>query len=61
MQRDQFVLRDFDEAELIMRRDCANAALIGDELVQFQNAQLIGEKSYKLTRLLGPPRDGMGD
>jgi hypothetical protein len=30
----------------------ANAALIGDELVQFQNAQLIGEKTYKLTRLL---------
>jgi hypothetical protein len=30
----------------------ANAALIGDELVQFQNAQLIGESTYKLTRLL---------
>lgn len=30
----------------------ANAALIGDELVQFQNAQLIGENTYKLTRLL---------
>lgn len=30
----------------------ANAALIGNELVQFQNAQLIGEKTYKLTRLL---------
>lgn len=30
----------------------ANAALIGDELVQFQNAELIGESTYKLTRLL---------
>ncbi len=30
----------------------ANAALIGDELVQFQNAQLIGESTYKLTKLL---------
>jgi len=30
----------------------ANAALIGNELVQFQNAQLIGEKTYKLSRLL---------
>ena len=30
----------------------ANAALIGNELVQFQNAQLIGEKAYKLSRLL---------
>ncbi len=30
----------------------ANAALIGDELVQFQNAQLVGESTYKLTRLL---------
>ncbi len=30
----------------------ANAALIGDELIQFQNAQLIGESNYKLTRFL---------
>ena len=30
----------------------ANAALIGDELVQFQNAELIGESTYKLTKLL---------
>lgn len=30
----------------------ANAALIGEELVQFQNAQLIGENTYKLTKLL---------
>lgn len=30
----------------------ANAALIGNELVQFQNAQLIGENTYKLTKLL---------
>jgi hypothetical protein len=30
----------------------ANAALIGDELVQFQNAELIAESTYKLTRLL---------
>ena len=30
----------------------ANAALIGNELVQFQNAQLIGEKTYKLLWLL---------
>ncbi len=30
----------------------ANAALIGEELVQFENAQLIGESTYKLTRLL---------
>jgi len=29
-----------------------NAALIGDELVQFQNAELIGESTYKLTQLL---------
>ena len=29
-----------------------NAALIGDELVQFQNAELIAESTYKLTRLL---------
>lgn len=30
----------------------ANAALIGDELVQFQNAELIGERTYRLSRLL---------
>ncbi|WP_341758565.1 hypothetical protein [Candidatus Tisiphia endosymbiont of Ditula angustiorana] len=30
----------------------ANAALIGDELVQFQNAELIGDHKYKLTKLL---------
>lgn len=30
----------------------ANAALIGDELVQFQNAELIAERTYKLNRLL---------
>ncbi|MDB2414177.1 glycoside hydrolase TIM-barrel-like domain-containing protein [Rickettsiales bacterium] len=30
----------------------ANAALIGDELVQFQNAELIGESTYKLTQFL---------
>jgi hypothetical protein len=30
----------------------ANAALIGDELVQFQNAELIGEKTYRLSKLL---------
>ncbi|WP_342269472.1 GTA baseplate fiber-binding domain-containing protein [Rickettsia endosymbiont of Orchestes rusci] len=30
----------------------ANKALIGDELIQFQNAELIGDKKYKLTRLL---------
>jgi len=30
----------------------ANAALIGSELVQFENAQLIGESTYKLTKLL---------
>lgn len=30
----------------------ANAALIGDELVQFQNAELIAESTYKLSRLL---------
>ena len=30
----------------------ANVALIGDELVQFQNAQLIGERTYKLSKLL---------
>jgi len=30
----------------------ANAALIGDELIQFENAQLIGESTYKLTKLL---------
>lgn len=29
-----------------------NAALIGSELVQFENAQLIGESTYKLTKLL---------
>jgi len=29
-----------------------NAALIGDELVQFQNAELISESTYKLTQLL---------
>jgi hypothetical protein len=29
-----------------------NAALIGDELIQFQNAELIDEKTYKLTKLL---------
>jgi hypothetical protein len=30
----------------------ANAALIGSEMVQFENAQLIGESTYKLTKLL---------
>ena len=30
----------------------ANAALIGNELIQFENAQLIGENTYKLTKLL---------
>lgn len=30
----------------------ANAALIGDELVQFQNATLIAERTYRLSRLL---------
>ncbi len=30
----------------------ANAALIGDELVQFQNAELIDERKYKLSKLL---------
>ena len=30
----------------------ANVALIGDELVQFENAQLIGERTYKLSKLL---------
>ncbi|WP_375331238.1 glycoside hydrolase TIM-barrel-like domain-containing protein [Candidatus Tisiphia endosymbiont of Oplodontha viridula] len=30
----------------------SNAALIGDELVQFQNAELIGDHKYKLTKLL---------
>lgn len=30
----------------------ANAALIGDELIQFQNAELIDEKTYNLTKLL---------
>ncbi len=30
----------------------ANPALIGDELVQFQNAELIGERTYRLSRLL---------
>ncbi len=30
----------------------SNAALIGNELVQFQNAQLIGESTYRLSRLL---------
>ena len=30
----------------------ANVALIGEELVQFQNAQLIGERTYKLSQLL---------
>jgi hypothetical protein len=30
----------------------ANAALIGEELVQFQNAVLIGENTYRLSRLL---------
>jgi len=30
----------------------ANAALIGGEMVQFQNAVLIGESTYKLTKLL---------
>nr|WP_253307663.1 DUF2460 domain-containing protein [Rickettsia endosymbiont of Ceutorhynchus assimilis] len=30
----------------------ANKALIGDELIQFQNAELIGDKKYKLTSLL---------
>jgi hypothetical protein len=30
----------------------ANAALIGEELVQFQNAQLIGDKTYRLSKLL---------
>jgi hypothetical protein len=30
----------------------ANAALIGDELVQFQNAELIAERTYRLSRLL---------
>jgi hypothetical protein len=30
----------------------ANAALTGDELIQFQNAELIDEKTYKLTKLL---------
>nr|WP_253308595.1 phage tail protein [Rickettsia endosymbiont of Ceutorhynchus assimilis] len=29
-----------------------NKALIGDELIQFQNAELISDKKYKLTRLL---------
>ncbi|WP_458693709.1 GTA baseplate fiber-binding domain-containing protein [Rickettsia endosymbiont of Orchestes rusci] len=30
----------------------ANKALIGEELIQFQNAELISDKKYKLTRLL---------
>lgn len=30
----------------------ANAALIGEELVQFQNATLIAERTYRLSRLL---------
>jgi hypothetical protein len=30
----------------------ANAAMIGDELIQFQRAELIGENTYRLTRLL---------
>jgi hypothetical protein len=30
----------------------ANAAMVGDELLQFQNAELIGENTYRLSRLL---------
>jgi hypothetical protein len=30
----------------------ANACVIGDEIIQFQNAQLIGDNQYRLSRLL---------